>query len=263
MRRAGVITAAALDAVRQAAVAGTSTGQLDALAEQVIRDHGAVPSFPEVPGYRHTLCTSVNDEIVHGIPGSRVLQDGDLLSVDCGAIVAGWHGDAAISLIVGGEAAARPSDLRLIEVTHDALWAGIGALRVGSPLHDVGAAVEDVILAAGQADGREYGIVEEYVGHAIGRQMHLEPQIPNYRVAGRSPVVQDTFAAAIEPMVTLGSEETRVLDDEWSVVTVDGSRAAHWEHTTLVRPEGAWVLTAADGGQARLAELGIPYAPLD
>lgn len=262
MRAAGLVVARALDLVVASARPGMTTGALDTLAEELIRDEGARPSFPEVPGYRHTLCTSVNDEVVHGIPGARVLAEGDLLSVDCGAIFQGWHGDAAVSVIVGGAGAGRPEDLDLIAATEDSLWAGAAALAVGTPLHDVGAAVEDSIHAAGERAGREYGIVEDYVGHAIGREMHLDPQIPNYRVHGSSPTVRDTFTGAIEPMVTLGTDQTRVLDDGWTVVTLDGTRAAHWEHTVLVREEGLWVLTAHDGGQARLHALGVPFAPL-
>ena len=262
MRAAGLLVGQTLAAVRAAVSDGVTTGDLDALAEEFIRSHGGRPSFQEVPGYRHTLCTSTNDEVVHGIPGSRVLRDGDLLSVDCGAIVAGWHGDAAITLVVGGDEAARPEDLDLSRATDDSLWAGIGAMRAGRRLYAVGEAIEASIVAAGQRDGRDYGIVEEYVGHAIGQEMHLDPQIPNYAVKGKGPILASGFTGALEPMITLGSPATRVLADDWTVVTEDGSRAAHWEHTVAIRDAGAWVLTALDGGAARLAELGIPYAPV-
>ncbi|MEI2827411.1 MAG: type I methionyl aminopeptidase [Dermatophilaceae bacterium] len=262
MRAAGLLVGQTLAAVRAAVSDGVTTGDLDALAEDFIRSHGGRPSFQEVPGYRHTLCTSTNDEVVHGIPGSRVLRDGDLLSVDCGAIVAGWHGDAAITVVVGGDEAARPEDLDLSRATDDSLWAGIGAMRAGRRLYAVGEAIEASIVAAGQRDGRDYGIVEEYVGHAIGQEMHLDPQIPNYAVKGKGPILASGFTGALEPMITLGSPATRVLADDWTVVTEDGSRAAHWEHTVAIRDAGAWVLTALDGGAARLAELGIPYAPV-
>lgn len=262
MRAAGLLVGQTLAAVRAAVSDGVTTGDLDALAEEFIRSHGGRPSFQEVPGYRHTLCTSTNDEVVHGIPGSRVLRDGDLLSVDCGAIVGGWHGDAAITLVVGGDEAARPEDLDLSRATDDSLWAGIGAMRAGRRLYAVGEAIEASIVAAGQRDGRDYGIVEEYVGHAIGQEMHLDPQIPNYAVKGKGPILASGFTGALEPMITLGSPATRVLADDWTVVTEDGSRAAHWEHTVAIRDAGAWVLTALDGGAARLAELGIPYAPV-
>lgn len=263
MRAAGLLVAGALATVADAVADGMTTGALDSLAESYIRDNGGVPSFPGVPGYRHTLCTSVNEEIVHGIPGSRVLRDGDLLSVDCGAIVSGWHGDAAISVFVGGDDAARPEDLRLSRVTEESLWAGIAAMRVGGRLYAVGEAIEESIVAAGKADGRDYGIVEDYVGHAIGQEMHLDPQIPNYAVRERGPMVRPGYTGALEPMVTLGAETTRVLDDDWTVVTTDGSRAAHWEHTVAAHAGGLWVLTALDGGAQRLAQLGAPYAPLD
>jgi methionyl aminopeptidase len=222
MRAAGLLVGQTLAAVAAAIADGITTGQLDALAEDFIRSHGGRPSFQEVPGYRHTLCTSVNEEIVHGIPGARVLRDGDLISVDCGAIVSGWHGDAAISAIVGGDAAGRPEDLALSRATEASLWAGIGAMRVGGRLYAVGEAIEASILASGERDGREYGIVEEYVGHAIGQEMHLDPQIPNYGVQGKGPILANGFTGALEPMITLGSPDNRVLDDDWTVVTVDG-----------------------------------------
>lgn len=262
MRAAGLLVARTLDALRGEARPGSTTLALDALAEAFIRDHGGVPSFPDVPGYRHTLCTSVNDQVVHGIPSEEPLREGDLLSVDCGAVVGGWHGDAAVTLVVGGEAAARPEDLRLSAVAEDALWAGIGALQVGGRLHAVGEAVEASIRAAGARDGHDYGIVEDYVGHGIGREMHEDPQIYNYAVRERGPLVRAGFTGAIEPMVTFGTPDTDVLADDWTVVTRDGARAAHWEHTVAVRAGGLWVLTALDGGQARLAAAGTAYAPV-
>lgn len=262
MRAAGLLVAQTLQLLAAAAQPGRTTLELDRLAESYIRDHGGTPSFPEVPGYRHTLCTSVNEQIVHGIPADLVLREGDLLSIDCGAIVDGWHGDAAVTVVVGGPDAARPQDRRLSQVTEASLWAGIAALRVGERLYAVGEAVEASIEAAGQQDGRTYGIIEDYVGHGIGRQMHEEPQIFNYAVRDRGPVVRAGFVGAIEPMVTLGEPRTRVLADEWTVITEDGSRASHWEHTAAVRESGLWVLTALDGGAGRLAELGVPFAPL-
>ncbi len=259
MRIAGVVVGECLAMLAAAAVPGRTTLGLDALAETFIRDHGGRPSFAEVPGYRHTLCTSVNEEIVHGIPGERVLREGDLLSVDCGAIVDGWHGDAAISLIVGGREAGRAEDLALIDATEESLWAGIGALQVGRGLYAVGAAIEDSLERAGERDGRTYGIVEDYVGHGIGREMHMDPNVPNYRVRGKGPVVKNASTLAIEPMVTLGEQDNRTLADDWTVVTVDGSRACHWEHTVAAHAGGLWVLTAIDGGAARL---GPRFAPL-
>ena len=261
MRRAGLLVGQTLELLRGEIRPGVTTLGLDALAEDFIRSHGGVPNFQLVPGYSHTLCTSVNDEVVHGIPSaSRVLREGDLVSVDCGAELEGWNGDAAFSAVVGGRDAARPEDLRLIDVTEDALWAGITALVVGGRLYAVGEAVEASIESAGAADGHEYGIIEEYVGHTIGRSMHEDPQIPNYAVRDRGPTVRAGFTGAIEPMVTLGGSATRVLADDWTVATNDGSRAAHWEHSVAVTEAGLTVLTAVDGGAARL---GDAYVPLD
>ncbi|MGL5865537.1 MAG: type I methionyl aminopeptidase [Dermatophilaceae bacterium] len=262
MRSAGLVVAATLDLVESAVRPGVTTGELDALAEAHIRDAGGIPNFQLVPGYRHTLCVSVNEEIVHGIPGSRVLCDGDVVSVDCGAEVAGWNGDAARTVVVGGRAAARPEDLELIDDTEAALWAGIAALRVDASLYDVGAAVEDSLVAAGRARGGAYGIVEDYVGHGIGTSMHMDPQVPNYRVSGRGPRVVDGTTVCIEPMVTLGAQDNRVLDDNWTVVTCDGARAAHWEHAVAATSSGLCVLTAADGGESRLRGLGARFAPI-
>lgn len=262
MRAAGLLVGQTLDLMRDSVRPGMTTKELDALAEAHIRDGGGTPSFLGYHGFTGTLCTSVNEEIVHGIPGTRVLEEGDLLSIDCGAIVQGWHGDAAISLVVGGREAGRPEDLELIDDTEASMWAGIAALRVGESLYAVGAAIEDSITAAGEHRGREYGIVEDYVGHGIGASMHMDPQVPNYRVSGKGPKVVDATTIAIEPMVTLGDEANRVLQDDWTVVTNDGSRSAHWENTVAATEQGLWVLTAVDGGEAKLRELGAPYAPL-
>ena len=259
MRAAGLLVGETLEMLRGEIRPGVTTLDLDTLAEEFIRSRGGIPNFQLVPGYSHTLCTSVNDEIVHGIPSARrVLREGDLLSVDCGAELEGWNGDAAFSTVVGD--AARAEDLRLIELTEDALWAGISALTVGGRLYAVGEAVEASIEAAGLADGREYGIVEEYVGHAIGRSMHEDPQIPNYAVRDRGPTVRSGFTGAIEPMVTLGDSASHVLADDWTVSTNDGQRAAHWEHSVAVTESGLTVLTAVDGGAARL---GSAYTSLD
>ncbi|MEI2766209.1 MAG: type I methionyl aminopeptidase [Dermatophilaceae bacterium] len=262
MRAAGLLVGRTLAALVEAAHPGVTTGELDRLAEDFIRGHGGVPSFPHVPGYRHTLCTSVNDQVVHGIPGSYALREGDLLSIDCGAIVAGWHGDAAVTLVVGGPASARPEDLRLSRATEDSLWAGIAALAVGERLYAVGEAIEAAVADSAGRDELPYGIVEDYVGHGIGTQMHEDPQIYNYGVRDKGPRVRSGFTGAIEPMVTLGAARTQVLADGWTVVTEDGSRAAHWEHTVAVREQGLWVLTAVDGGRARLGALGAAYAPV-
>jgi methionyl aminopeptidase len=262
MRVAGVVVGQTLELVAGQVSAGMTTADLDRSAEDFIRGKGATPSFLGYHGFTGSLCVSVNEQVVHGIPGSSTLRDGDLVSIDCGAIVDGWHGDAAISLIVGGRQAGSPADLALLDATEASMWAGIAALAVGFPLYDVGAAVEDCILNAGRAAGLTYGIVEGYVGHGIGTEMHQEPQVPNYRVRDRGPIVRSGVTVAIEPMITLGSAETDVLDDGWTVVTQDGSRAAHWEHSVAVTDAGIWVLTALDGGRERLGALAASYAPL-
>ncbi len=251
MRRAGLIVAETLELVRRAARPGVTTADLDALAEDYIRDRGAVPSFYGYQGFPASLCLSVNDEVVHGIPGARVLRDGDVLSVDCGAIVDGWHGDAATTLSLGEPS---PDVTRLLEVCDDALWAGLSAVRLGGRVTDVSAAVETLVHSRG-----DLGIVEDYVGHGIGSEMHQPPNVPNYGRPGRGPRIVPGLALAVEPMLTLGSPLTRVLDDEWTVVTMDGSPAAHFEHTVTATESGVWVLTALDGGRERLGALGVPF----
>ncbi|MGB5953247.1 MAG: type I methionyl aminopeptidase [Ornithinimicrobium sp.] len=269
MRRAGLVVAQTLDLARTAATAGVTTADLDAAAEESIRSSGATPSFKGYHGFPASLCISVNDEVVHGIPGSRVLADGDLVSIDCGAIVDGWHGDAAITVIVGGDdcAAARAADAAVLHDTERAMWAGIAALRPGHRLYDVGQAIESSITTASsrrRGDGHDvrYGIVEDYVGHGIGTSMHMDPHVPNYAVQGKGPSVPVGATLAIEPMVTLGTIETTTLDDDWTVITTDGSRAAHWEHTVAVTSGGLWVLTALDGGRDGLGLAGAAYGPL-
>jgi methionyl aminopeptidase len=247
MRGAGLVVARTLDLLREAVAPGVSTLDLDRMAEESIRSEGAVPSFLGYHGYPASICTSVNDEVVHGIPGERILLEGDQVSIDCGAILHGWHGDAAITVAVGE---VDPAYAELSRVTEEALWAGLAAARVGGRLNDIGTAVEDSIRS--QPDGEAYGIVEEYVGHGIGTSMHMEPNVPNYAVTGRTPELVAGMALAIEPMVVAGDRRTRVLADGWTVVTHDGTRACHWEHTVALTTEGPWVLTALDGGAARL-----------
>jgi methionyl aminopeptidase len=262
MRRAGALVGETLELLRESVKAGLTTGELDQLAEEHIRMGGGVPSFigvpggPGVPDFPATLCISVNEQVVHGIPGPRVLVDGDLVSIDCGAIVDGWHGDAAISVIVGGEGAGTPPDRALVEATELSMWHGIDALRPGNRLYDVGAQVEDFVTGLAAVGGPSYGIVEDYVGHGIGQSMHEDPQVPNYRVRTRGPKIAAGLCVAVEPMLTAGSAETRTLEDGWTVVTADGGRAAHWEHSVAVTPQGPWVLTALDGGLAGLARIG-------
>ena len=255
----GLATAASLAAVRGAIRAGVTTLELDAVAEAAIRGAGGVPNFMKEPGYRHTLCVSVNDEVVHGVPGARVLQPGDLVSVDSGAELGGWNGDAAFSAVVPDPT--RPelvaSRQELSDVTERALWAGIAALASVRKLNDVGAAIEDAIEARGA-----FGILEDYVGHGIGRSMHEEPPVFNYRVRGGGPAVRPGLVVAIEPMVVRGTIETHVLADDWTVATDDGQDAAHWEHSVAVHGGGIWVLTAVDGGAAGLAPFGVVPVPI-
>lgn len=262
MRRAGLVVAAALDAVRDAAAAGLTTGDLDAVAAGVIADAGATASFLGYEGFPATVCVSVNDAVIHGIPGARVLADGDLVSVDCGAIVDGWHADAAVTFVVGGESAADPRDLALLRATDDAMWAGVAALATGDRLSAVANAVDDAVTEAADRDGARYGIVEDYVGHGIGTAMHQAPDVLNYRTRERGAKIRPGMCLAVEPMVTRGDQLTHVCEDDWTVVSSDGSRAAHWEHTVAILEDGIWVLTAVDGGAARLAALGVEIAPV-
>ncbi|TQL03387.1 type I methionyl aminopeptidase [Cellulomonas sp. SLBN-39] len=262
MRRAGLVVADALDAVRARIAPGMTTADLDAVAEEVILGAGATPSFLGYHGYPASLCVSVNEEIVHGIPGPRVLQAGDVVSVDCGAIVDGWHGDSAVTVVLGE---ADPLDVELATTTEDALWAGIAAIASADRLGAVGEAVEDVVelaAARGANGGRAYGIVEDYVGHGIGTAMHQPPDVPNFRTRDRGAKVRPGLCVAVEPMLVRGAEANHVLADDWTVVTDDASRAAHWEHTVAVHEGGLWVLTARDGGAERLARLGVQVAPL-
>ncbi len=246
MREAGLVVAAALDAAVAAVQPGITTADLDAIAEREIRAAGAVPSFLGYHGYPATICTSVNDEIVHGIPSAgRVLAAGDLVSIDCGAIVSGWHGDAAVTVGVGPVSDRAGALLRACET---ALWHSLARARPGGRLTDISHAVEASAAASGP-----YGIVEEYVGHGIGTEMHMDPPVPNYGRPGRGPVLAEGMALAIEPMLTLGRPRARLLDDGWTVVTADGSLSAHFEHTVAITADGPWVLTARDGGRAGLA----------
>ena len=244
MRASGLVVARALAAVAEKAVPGVSTGELDSVADQVIRDAGAVPSFKGYHGFPASICASVNERIVHGIPSRKeVLAEGDLLSVDCGAILEGWHGDSAVTLAIGEMSAA---DRALSAATEASMWAGIEQVRAGNKLTDISHAVEQAALAAAAADGRDYGIIAEYGGHGIGTQMHMEPFLPNLGKPGRGPKLRVGMAIAVEPMLTLGTADTEELDDAWTVVTADGSRAAHWEHTVAITDDGPWVLTAAE-----------------
>jgi methionyl aminopeptidase len=235
MRAAGLVVADTLQLLRDSMKAGMTTADLDAIARDSIAAAGATPSFLGYHGYPAVICTSVNEEIVHGIPGDRVINEGDVVSIDCGAIVDGWHGDAAFSMVVGE---ASDEVRRLLEVTEAALTSGIEQAVVGGRLSDIGHAIEAHVRASG-----DYGIVEEYVGHGIGTSMHMEPSVPNYGQPGHGPKLVEGMALAIEPMVNLGGRHTKTLDDEWTVVTLDGSWSAHFEHTIAITADGPQVLT--------------------
>lgn len=259
MVQPGLITAASLAAVRVAIVPGATTAELDAIAEQTIRGLGGVPNFMKEPGYSHTLCVSVNDEVVHGMPGDRVIRPGDIVSVDSGAEMGGWNGDAAFTVVVPDPT--RPELVaerqELAAATEHSLWAGIAALATARRLNELGAVIEDAVLSRG-----EYGILEDYVGHGIGRSMHEDPPVFNYRVRGGGPDIRPGLVIAIEPMVVGGSIDTHVLSDDWTVATDDGADAAHWEHSVAVHTAGIWVLTAEDGGAAGLKPFGVIPVPI-
>jgi methionyl aminopeptidase len=244
MRAAGLVVHKTLSAVADAAHEGVSTGELDELAEQTIRDAGAVPSFKGYHGFTGSICASVNEQIVHGIPSKAVvLADGDLISVDCGAILDGWHGDSAITIAVGQVSAA---DVVLSAATEAAMWAGIEATVIGARLSDISHAIQTAAESAAASAGVHYGQIAEYGGHGIGSEMHMDPFLPNLGKPGKGPVLKPGMALAIEPMLTGGGGETLELDDGWTVVTADGSRAAHWEHTVAITEDGPWVLTAPE-----------------
>lgn len=257
MREAGLVVAQVLREVAAAAEPGISTGELDVIAERVIRSAGAVPSFLGYHGYPASICTSVNDEIVHGIPSNEVLlAAGDVLSIDAGAIVGGWHGDAARTIIVGGPVPSRDSKvMALLAACELAMWRGISAVKAGARLTDISHAVETSALASGP-----YGVIREYTGHFIGSAMHMDPPVPNYGKPGRGPLLTEGMAMAIEPMLVLGDRHTLLLEDDWTVVTADGSIAAHFEHTVAITQDGPIVTTAEDGGEHGLAGLlgGLP-----
>jgi methionyl aminopeptidase len=236
MRRAGRVVAGTIDAVLKAVRPGLATRELDDVAEKVILGEGAVPSFKGYRGFPASICVSVNEQVVHGIPGDRRLSEGDVLSLDFGAIWEGYHADSAVTVFVGEPPS--PEAEKLVRVTEDALEAGISQIRAGRRLSDVGHAVQQVVEGAG------FSVVREYVGHGIGRNLHEDPQIPNYGQPGRGPEIKPGLVIAVEPMVNLGDWPTRVLKDNWTVVTADGSLSAHFEHTVAVTEDGPEVLTA-------------------
>ncbi len=254
MRSAGLIVADALAAMRAAVAPGMSTEDLDKIAESVIRGAGAVPSFLGYRGFPKTVCASINEEVVHGIPNKkRVLVDGDVISLDCGAIYHGYHGDSAISVAVG-EVAAEVLDL--MAVTEASMWAGLSRALAGGRLTDISHAVETSV----RSHSHRYGIVDHYGGHGIGTEMHQDPHVLNFGRPGRGPRLVPGLCLAIEPMVTLGDPATVELDDGWTVSTKDGSLAAHFEHTVAITADGPLVTTAHDGGRAGLARHDVSVA---
>lgn len=263
MREAGLITRAALRAVQAAIKPGVTTLELDAIADAEIQKRGAHSNFQLVEGYSHTICASVNDEVVHGIPGNRVLRAGDIVSIDCGAEKGEWNGDSAITVVVPdspddvADANLRARRQLLSDVTEESLWVAIAALAKAEYLNEVGAAVEEFIYDQAKQHGMKFGILEQYVGHGIGRSMHEDPPVFNYAVRDKGPKVVPGLCVAIEPMITAGSPKTKVLKDGWTVSAKDGSDASHWEHTIAVHERGIWVLTAEDGGLEKLKPFGI------
>ena len=259
MRIAGLLTQKALENVRAAIKPGVTTLELDQIAEKTIRDGGGEPNFQLVPGYYHTICASVNSAVVHGIPSNRVLEPGDLISIDCGAQVDGWNGDSAFSMLVpGGDPVLSAQRQKQSDVCEGSLWAGIAELAKAKRLNEVGTAIEKYILDRGP-----YDILEQYVGHGIGRSMHEDPPVFNYRVRDAGAKIEPGLCVAIEPMIVAGNQKTFVQDDGWTVETMDGSDGAHWEHSIAVHSRGIWVLTAKDGGFEGLKPYGIQPVPLD
>ncbi|GHG46041.1 methionine aminopeptidase [Sinomonas cellulolyticus] len=256
MAEAGVLLSRALDAAVAAAVPGVSTDEVDAAFAEVVDAAGAQYNFLGYYGYPKHICVSVNDEVVHGIPGPRKLAEGDIVSIDGGCIVRGWNADSARTVIVGeGD----PEDVRLSEITRQAMWRGIAAFAKGSFVGDIGDAIDDFVSAQ---EGAPLGILEDYVGHGIGSAMHMAPDVLNYRTGHRGPKIKPGMALAIEPMLVRGSIDTKTLDDEWTVVTTDGAHASQWEHSVARHSGGIWVLTAEDGGASELVPLGVTPVPI-
>ncbi|MBB4894561.1 methionyl aminopeptidase [Streptomyces olivoverticillatus] len=262
MREAGLVVAAIHAATREAAVPGATTKDLDEVARKVLAEHGAKSNFLGYGGFPATICTSVNEVVVHGIPDTRtVLKDGDIISIDAGAIVDGWHGDAAFTAFVGTGHA--PELIELSRVTEESMWAGIAAVKNGNRLVDISKAIEGYIRRQPRPASGKYGIIEDYGGHGIGSEMHMDPHLLNYvsRKRGKGPKLVPGFCIAIEPMVSLGTPRTHVLEDDWTVLTDDLTWSSHWEHSVALTEQGPLVLTAVDGGRAKLAEYGVTAAP--
>jgi methionyl aminopeptidase len=255
MRKAGLVVADTLQLLKQSAQIGMTTLELNEIAITNLAKHGAKSSFLGYHGFPAVICASVNEEVVHGIPNKRKLISGDVLSIDFGAIIEDWHGDAAISFGLGE---IDPADQKLMDVCEESMWRGIAAGKKGGKLTDISAAIESYINSQGK-----YGILREYGGHGIGSAMHQEPHILNFGPAGNGPELVPGMALALEPMITRGNERTKVLSDDWTVVSHDSSKGAHFEHTYTIAPDGkSFVLTALDGGKEQLARLGVSISDL-
>ena len=255
MRKAGLLVGQTLQLLRETIKPGMTTSALDAVAAANIKRGGGTSNFLGYHGYPATICVSVNEEIVHGIPGDRVIHEGDVVSIDCGAIIDGWHGDAAFSVVVG---AGDSEDQKMLDVCEESMWRGIAAGKKGGKLSDIGHAIEEYVNSQGK-----YGILREYGGHGIGTAMHMDPHVLNFGPAGLGPELQVGMALAIEPMITRGSPQTKILSDDWTVVSADKSNGAHFEHTFCFAPDNKlFVLTAEDGGAERLGRLGIEISTL-
>ena len=255
MRKAGILVGQTLELIHRNIKPGITTGELDALAEENIRSFGGIPSFKGYHGFTGSICASINEEVVHGIPGDRVIREGDVVSIDCGAIVDGWHGDAAFTMVLDP---IDVDDLKLSQVCEESLWRGIATAKVGGRLTDISHEIEKYINSQGK-----YGILREYGGHGIGTQMHMEPHVLNYGRKGFGPELVTGMTLAIEPMITRGTERMKVMPDNWTVSAMDGSRGAHWEHTFAILDDGkVFVLTALDGGRERLGALGVEISSL-
>lgn len=250
MRRAGLLVGETLELLRNSIKVGMRTDALDAIAAANIKRGGGTSNFKGYHGYPATICISINDEIVHGIPGDRIIEDGDIVSIDCGAIIDGWHGDAAFSVVAG---TIDPEDQKMLDVCEESMWRGIAAGKRGAKLTDISHAIEEYVNSQGK-----YGILQEYGGHGIGTEMHQEPHVLNFGKPGYGPEIVEGLALAIEPMITRGTAKTHVLKDDWTVVSNDKSRGAHFENSYAILPDGKpFVLTSIDGGRARLAGLGV------
>ncbi|ALE07007.1 methionine aminopeptidase [Arthrobacter sp. ERGS1:01] len=259
MHRSGLILDDALNQTIAAVAPGVTTAELDAIFAGLLKKAGATSNFLGYYDFPASICASVNEEVVHGIPGPRVLKAGDIISIDGGAIVEGWHSDSARTTIVGGPDAEDPADRRLSDITEESMWRGIAAMASAKYVGDIGDAIDEYVSSQ---PGTPLGILEDYVGHGIGSAMHMAPDVLNYSSKHRGPKLKPGMCLALEPMLVRGGLETKTLSDDWTVVTTDKSRAAHWEHSVAVHAKGIWVLTAADGGASRLAPLGVTPVPL-